>query len=115
MDSTPKIERDTTGLKKQADGDQSVFIEGRFAKIQIDVETDADVAAGSTLQVFFVTPGMSRPKSLRGADGKPVIIDLTVPYPVSLEDLCLERLIFRPVGLEAARSYQVVVLSQEVV
>lgn len=114
MDSTSKIERDTTGLKKQADGDQAVFIEGRFAKIQIDVETDADVTAG-TLQVFFATPGMSRPKALRGSDGKPVVIDLIAPYPVSLEDLCLERLIFRPVGLDAARSYQVVVLSQEVV
>lgn len=113
MDSTSKIERDATGLKKQADGDQPLFIKGHFAKIQIDVETDADVTAG-TLQVFFVTPGMNRPKALRGSDNSPVVIDLTQPYPVSLADLCLERLIFRPVGLDAARSYQVVVLSQEV-
>lgn len=82
-------------------GDVLVQLPDDFADhLQIDLEPTTPQALGSSgyVLVFFRTPGMSRLKALRGADGKQVSIPLSDPYPVALESLAIEQLVFRPIS-----------------
>lgn len=83
-------------------GDALVQLPDDFAdNLQIDLEPSTPQTLGSSgyVNVFFRTPGMSRLKALRGADGKPVSISLGDPYPVALEGLAIEQLVFRPISV----------------
>lgn len=94
----------------QAGGDAVIRPEFGFSDaLQIDAETTTVPKAGQ-LQVLFTTPGMSRPKAFIGADMRPVVIDLTNPYPVSLTELNVEKIIFRPVGLDAGVTFTAAVV-----
>lgn len=82
-------------------GDLLVQLPDDFAdQLQIDLEPLTVQAAGSGgyVNVLFRTPGLSRLKALRDANGGQVSIPLGAPYPVALDGLAIEYLVFRPVS-----------------
>lgn len=82
-------------------GDVLVPLPDDFAdQLQIDLEPTTPQTLGTSgyVNVFFRTPGMRRLKALRGADGKPISIPLSDPYPVALNGLSIEYLVFRPIS-----------------
>jgi len=99
--------------RTQAQGALTLVMPGTFSRVQIDVETSATALAGS-LAVGFLTPGMTQPKALLDADGNPVLINLTKPYPVSFAEMSLNALIFTPTGFDADKTFRVAIVHSEV-
>jgi len=82
-----------------ATGNVAVQLADDFSDhLQIDLEPQAAGSVGR-VNVLFRTPGMSRLKALRGDNGNPVSIDLANPYPVALDGLAIEQLVFQPVSV----------------
>ncbi|MEE7478503.1 hypothetical protein [Methylobacterium hispanicum] len=87
-----------------ATGNVAVQLADNFSdQLQIDLEPQAAGSVGR-VNVLFRTPGMSRLKALHGADGNPVSIELANPYPVALEGLAIEQLVFQPVAVTGSYS-----------
>ena len=97
----------------QAGGDVQVSILSRDLDwLQLDIECSATPTAG-TLAVYFRTPQADKFKPLRDENNAAVTIDLKDPYPIYLQNLCVDELMLRPTGFDADKTYTAFVIYKE--